>query len=44
MPGERWQRLNEFGDYCLLRNKQRVRQKVEDVKGKVLGIQGRAQR
>ncbi|KAF7436487.1 mannosyltransferase [Pleurotus ostreatus] len=31
MPGEKWQSMNEFGDYCLLRNRERVRQKEEVV-------------
>lgn len=25
MPGEAWQSLNEFGDFCLLKNKELVR-------------------
>ncbi|KAF7968131.1 hypothetical protein HWV62_31803 [Athelia sp. TMB] len=27
MPGEKWQSLNEFGDYCLLKNKRSVARK-----------------
>jgi len=29
MPGEAWQRLNEFGDYCLLRNRLLVEDKIQ---------------
>ncbi|KAL0951587.1 hypothetical protein HGRIS_008268 [Hohenbuehelia grisea] len=32
MPGEGWQELNEFGDYCLLRNKERVVKKEEAIR------------
>lgn len=31
MPGEVWQSLNEFGDYCLLKNKALVRAKEVEV-------------
>jgi alpha-1,2-mannosyltransferase len=31
MPGEAWQSLNEYGDYCLLKNKERVRKKEHQV-------------
>jgi alpha-1,2-mannosyltransferase len=31
MPGEAWQSLNEFGDYCLLKNKELVRIKEVEV-------------
>ncbi|KAL1757275.1 glycosyltransferase family 22 protein [Schizophyllum commune] len=31
MPGEVWQRANEYGDYCLLRHGQRVEKKIETV-------------
>ncbi|KAG6910519.1 hypothetical protein DXG01_009938 [Tephrocybe rancida] len=34
-PGEAWQSNNEFGDYCLLRNKALVSQKEMEVKGRV---------
>lgn len=27
MPGERWRSLNEFGDYCLLKNKRNMERK-----------------
>ncbi|KAF8910176.1 glycosyltransferase family 22 protein [Gymnopilus junonius] len=36
LPGEAWQRPNEYGDYCLLRNKDRVRMKEVEV-GKRVG-------
>ncbi|KAF5385061.1 hypothetical protein D9615_001258 [Tricholomella constricta] len=35
IPGEAWQRNNEFGDYCLLRNKALVDKKEADVKSRV---------
>ena len=31
LPGETWQSRNEFGDYCLLRNKDRVKMKELEV-------------
>jgi alpha-1,2-mannosyltransferase len=31
MPGEAWQSLNEYGDYCLLKNKERVSRKEKQV-------------
>lgn len=31
VPGEVWQSSNEFGDYCLLKNKALVRAKEIDV-------------
>src|ERR1700733_1198214 len=31
MPGEAWQSLNEYGDYCLLRNKARISKKEKQV-------------
>ncbi|KAG6817957.1 hypothetical protein H0H87_012425 [Tephrocybe sp. NHM501043] len=34
-PGEAWQSNNQFGDYCLLRNKARVTQKEVEVKALV---------
>ena len=32
LPGKAWQSKNEFGDYCLLKNKERVEQKERDVR------------
>ncbi|GLB35861.1 putative mannosyltransferase [Lyophyllum shimeji] len=32
VPGAAWQSHNEFGEYCLLKNKGRVGQKVEEIK------------
>ncbi|KAG6837656.1 hypothetical protein H0H93_004932 [Arthromyces matolae] len=34
-PGEVWQKENEFGDYCLLKNRGRVTQKEIQVKSRV---------
>lgn len=31
MPGEAWQSLNEYGDYCLLKNRDRVNEKEKQV-------------
>jgi alpha-1,2-mannosyltransferase len=31
LPGESWQAQNEFGDYCLLKNKALVKSKQEKV-------------
>ena len=31
MPGQVWQSSNEFGDYCLLKNKALVRAKEVEV-------------
>lgn len=31
LPGQAWQRYNEFGDYCLLKNKALVAAKEVDV-------------
>ena len=40
LPGETWQSLNKYGDYCLLRHKQNVEDKIRVVgeaiaKGKI---------
>jgi len=35
MPGEVWQSLNEFGDYCLLKNKALVRAKEVEVASRI---------
>ncbi|KAJ8473074.1 hypothetical protein ONZ45_g16435 [Pleurotus djamor] len=32
LPGEKWQSKNEYGDYCLLKNRKRVQEKEEIVK------------
>jgi alpha-1,2-mannosyltransferase len=34
MPLDAWESMNEYGDYCLLRNKVLVTRKAEDVKAK----------
>lgn len=31
MPGEKWQSLNEYGDYCLLKNRQSLARKEAEV-------------
>jgi len=31
MPGERWQQANEYGEYCLLRNRENVARKEKDL-------------
>ncbi|KAG6879482.1 hypothetical protein C0992_002205 [Termitomyces sp. T32_za158] len=35
VPGQAWQKSNEFGDYCLLRNKELVNKKEIAVKGRL---------
>ncbi|KAF9015664.1 glycosyltransferase family 22 protein [Cyathus striatus] len=37
LPGSRWQQLNEFGDYCLLKNRGLVRRKEIDMKRAHIG-------
>lgn len=32
MPGETWQRANEYGEYCLLRHGEKVNEKIENIK------------
>ncbi|KAF8971754.1 glycosyltransferase family 22 protein [Flammula alnicola] len=32
LPGSKWKSQNEFGDYCLLRNKERVEMKEKEVR------------
>jgi alpha-1,2-mannosyltransferase len=34
LPGEAWQTLNEFGDYCLLKNKDLVAKKEAIIKSR----------
>lgn len=29
MPGKRWQELNEYGEFCLLRHKKNVQRKMQ---------------
>jgi len=38
VPGEKWRRLNVWGDYCLLRNKKLVESKIEEVKAKASSL------
>ncbi|KAI6163889.1 glycosyltransferase family 22 protein [Pisolithus thermaeus] len=38
LPGSWWQSKNEFGDYCLLRNEERVHEKERRVAARVQGI------
>lgn len=37
VPGQKWRNLNEFGDYCLLKNKKLVAEKEKEVRQKVEG-------
>ena len=32
LPGQTWQSRNSFGEYCILRNKQSVERKIDEVK------------
>ncbi|KAI6153875.1 glycosyltransferase family 22 protein [Pisolithus tinctorius] len=38
IPGSWWQSKNEFGDYCLLRNEERVHEKERRVAARVQGV------
>ena len=35
LPGKRWQSQNEFGDFCLLKNRKRIEQKEIEVARRV---------
>ena len=32
LPGQMWQSRNRFGEYCILRNKESVERKIDEVK------------
>jgi len=40
VPGQKWRSINSWGDYCLLRNRQLVADKVEKVKQLEMAKQG----